>query len=250
MKTTSNLTSNPIDNVFKALVLICLLTIVNTEALTATVQKIDHEEFQSLISGSLVLTDEKTGRPFSGKAKGSQFLGSIKFTIDLKEGRPHGVSLMTDRGGSKFWEIHWINGKKHGTETVWAEPGRKEQAIDWVEGKKHGVTTEWWENGQKSDERHWVDGKQHGPSMSWHEDGQKFIEENYVNGQRDGLSRIWNENGQISLERNYAAGEAHGLFRSWSENGELRTSLCFKHGVEKNEEGTLWPDEEPCPPDE
>lgn len=248
MNTASGLTSSRAENTFKALVLICLLTTVSSQALAANTRKIDNGQFQSLISGSMVLLDERTGRPFSGKAKGSQFFGTIKFEIDLKEGRPHGVSLMTNRGGSKFWEIHWADGKKHGTETMWNAAGRKEQEINWVGGKKHGLSTEWWENGQKSDEHHWVNGRLHGPSLSWNEDGKKYKEETFVDGQKDGPSLIWHDNGQVSTEGHYAAGEPHGLFRSWSETGELRFSICINHGVDMNDDDTLWPDDEPCPP--
>ena len=120
--------------------------------------------------------------PYTGWVKGMYENGKVRYLLQVKDGKAHGLSTWWHDNGQKKGETNYKDGKEHGLETVWYENGQKELETNYKDGKEHGLMTGWHENGQKAGEGNLKDGKAHGLSIIWDENGNMIVQTKWENG--------------------------------------------------------------------
>ena len=109
--------------------------------------------------------------PYTGWVKRMYENGKVRYLLQIKDGKEHGLSTWWYDNGQKKGETNYKDGKPHGLETVWHENGQKEYEINYKDGKKHGLMTWWHENGQKRWEANYKDDELHGLGTEWDAEG-------------------------------------------------------------------------------
>lgn len=115
------------------------------------------------------------------------------------------VEFYPDAGRKVAIEIR--DGKPHGLSRGWYRNGQLEVEEQFVAGVAHGPRTRWHPNGLKRSEAQIEHGQITGTYVQWHDNGRKAAEATIVNGQPDGICRGWHPSGNPKSCVELRAGE-------------------------------------------
>lgn len=104
--------------------------------------------------------------------------------------------------GSIKFVINIVDGKKDGIGFFYSTDGKKEQQ-SYKLGIKDGLWINWNETGVKIAEARYKNGSKNGFWHVWDTNGQKRYEMFYENGQKKGTWFMWDEAGKLTMERKY-----------------------------------------------
>ncbi len=119
------------------------------------------------------LYEKGTEEPFDGILVEHYPDRRLKFAIEIRDGKPHGISRGYYDDGQQEVEEHFENGISHGMRLRWYRNGQKKSEARIVNGKIEGTFTRWHDNGQKSAEAQMDSGEAHGLSQGWHRSGAR-----------------------------------------------------------------------------
>lgn len=111
--------------------------------------------------------------PFDGVMAESFSDGTKRVAIEIRAGKPHGLSRGWHENGQLEVEEQFVAGVSHGLRTRWYASGSKKSEAHIVDGKIEGVFTRWHENGPKAAVVRMVGGVPHGLSEAWHPSGAR-----------------------------------------------------------------------------
>lgn len=121
---------------------------------------------------------EKNGKLFSDTLREYYPDGSLKFVINIVDGKKDGIGFFYDKDGKKEQQSYKL-------------------------GVKDGLWVNWNEAGVKVAEARYKNGSKDGFWYVWDANGQKRYEMFYVNGQKKGTWYMWDEHGNLTMERKY-----------------------------------------------
>lgn len=120
----------------------------------------------------------KTGKLYSDTLREYYADGSLKFVINIVEGKKDGIGF--------FYTVD-----------------KKKEQQSYKQGIKDGLWINWDEAGAKVAEARYMAGKKEGYWYVWDGKGQKRYEMFYVKGEKKGMWYMWDEAGKLIMERKY-----------------------------------------------
>jgi antitoxin component YwqK of YwqJK toxin-antitoxin module len=124
------------------------------------------------------------------------------------EGKPfNGVMVERYSADQQKLTIEIANGKAHGLSRGWFENGQLEVEERFANGISHGPRTRWHMTGQKKSEARIEQGQLSGPYVEWHENGTKAVQMELVAGKAEGLAEAWHPSGALKSQTRFRAGE-------------------------------------------
>ena len=118
-----------------------------------------------------------------------------------------GVLFENFAPGARKLAIEIRHGKPDGLSRGWFENGQLEVEEHFVEGISQGLRTRWHLNGQKKSESEIAHGKLEGRYTEWHDNGQKAIEMTLAEGQAQGLAEAWHSTGTLKSRTTFQDGK-------------------------------------------
>ena len=187
----------------------------------------------------------------------TQFEGPFVSNATFKNGKLHGVWVISDRGRQKIVEVPYRNGKRHGTATWWFPNSERMRVINFKDGALDGPMMEWnkelelvrndeFINGQKVIRRRTMYRPKQPSSESYFLDAELSLEEDdnwwdaepaeYVQvGSRvqHGPTYAWHDNGQRKMVGHYRDDVRVGKFFWWHSNGQKALTGNYEEGSKK-----------------
>ena len=120
-----------------------------------------------------VLYKKGSEKPFGGTLVEHYPEMKLKLAIEIRDGKPNGLSRGYYEDGKQEVEEHFEAGISNGTRIRWYQNGEKKSEAQIVDGKIEGTFTRWHDNGQKAAEAQMVAGEPHGLSQGWHRSGAR-----------------------------------------------------------------------------
>ena len=102
-------------------------------------------------------------------------------------------------------EVH--NGKVHGVSCGWYDNGQIEVEETFVEGVSHGTRTRWHANGARKSLAQIEHGEVVGPYFEWYDNGQRAVQMTLRDGQPDGLVEAWHRSGALKSHVRFEQGK-------------------------------------------
>jgi antitoxin component YwqK of YwqJK toxin-antitoxin module len=103
--------------------------------------------------------------------------------------------------------IEVMDGKAHGISRGWHDNGQLEVEETFVSGISHGPRTRWHQNGTKKAEAQIEQGELAGTYTEWHENGQVAVQMRMVKGKPDGMVEAWHPTGELKSRTHFVNGE-------------------------------------------
>lgn len=152
-----------------------------------TLFSVDGIEHGELTRAELDLRDEvlylkDSEETFTGNLIERYSADSLKLSIQIVDGRAHGVSHGWYENGQMEVEENFTVGVSNGVRTRWYDNGEKKSEATIVDGVIVGVFTHWYESGSRSAEVEMKDGELHGVALAWFPSGYLKSRTPYVDG--------------------------------------------------------------------
>lgn len=109
--------------------------------------------------------------------------------------------------GRRKLAIEIRNGKPDGVSRGWFDNGQQEVEEHFVEGVSHGERTRWYRNGARHSLEQIDHGKVSGPYSEWYDNGQLAVKMTLRDGQPDGLAEAWHRSGALKSRSHLARGK-------------------------------------------
>lgn len=213
----------------------------------------------NMIWNSLSLVDT-TGKPIDfgnfkdGNGTLINFTDSCikEFSVEYKEGIPHGKSIQYYRNGKIFSEADFVEGTVDGIASYYDENGILVKSYEMKEGLIDGSYKEFHANGKLYFEIYYVRGyvwnvvsmsdtsgrpldfgtlKNGNGYLKMYDEGGFFTEKyEYVDGLLNGKAEKYYKSGKLKLEYTYVNDTIDGVRKMYTEDGALHETRPFRKG--------------------
>lgn len=163
--------------------------------------------------------------------------GSIKQTINLKDGKNHGERVNYRRNGNRKDLSNWDMGKQIGRAIFYYENGKIEEENHTKDGKFHGSMIKYFKNTNVESERKYWKGELIDTCKTYYENGQlkllQFFDLDTISMKKSGSQINYYPSGKIEAEITFNDNIAN--LKRYYESGELEelsTKINGKHDGE------------------
>ena len=189
----------------------------------------DNEEKASEVRRQNGTVIHRTGSIPDGIIKEYYSNGTVRKSVEFKDGFEHGLCVEYYPGGEMFEECHYRRGVLHGPSKTYRQDGMLWMETNYKNGKLHGPFTGYFDNGGVEVRTEYINGSLHGSYIAYNKQGFVMEEGTFVKGRKRGTYRVYHYTGHPSRIEKYKQGILV-CCEEFDEDGKIIPTV----GVKKN----------------